>query len=248
MFFFAVVALLWAGTLVGGLLRKRRETHLAEETSTFKTLESAVLALLGLLVGFTFSMSVGRYDQRKTLEIAEANALTNVWLRTALLPPAERIAEQALMRQYVPFRLEFLDAGTSKVRIETSLARAGVLQRQMWQVASGYAGAHADPVTAQGLSELLSMVNLSESRTAAFENRIPVLAWCMLLFIALIASILVGVGIGSRSQLLRFVLPIVVAAALSLILDLDSPRSGLIRVHQHSMERVAGAIEHDARP
>lgn len=64
----------------------------------------------------------------------------------------------------------------------------------------------------------------------------------MLLFISFIASGLVGVGIGTRSQFLRLVLPIVVASALSLTLDLDSPRSGLIRVHQRSLDRVAETV------
>ena len=238
MFFFAVVLFLWSGTLLGGYLRRKRETRMAEETSTFKTLEGAVLALLGLLLGFTFSMAVGRYDQRKNLEIAEANTLTNVWLRTATLPQPERLAEQRLLREYVPVRLEFLNAGTVQPRIESSLQQASQLQRQIWQGASAYAATHVDPVTAQNLSEVTAMIDVTESRTAAFENRIPILAWCMLLFIGLVASMLVGVGIGSRSRLLRFVLPLVVASALSLILDLDSPRSGLIRVHQHSLERV----------
>ena len=73
MFFLGVVLLLWTGTTLGGFFRVRRQHVLADEVSTFKTLEGTVLALLGLLLGFTFSMGVSRYDQRKNLEIAEAN-------------------------------------------------------------------------------------------------------------------------------------------------------------------------------
>ncbi len=242
MFFLAVVALLWAGSLVGGLLRDRRKHVLADEVSTFKTLESAVLALLGLLLGFTFSMGVSRYDLRKNLEIAEANDISSAWLRTALLPEPVRSAEQSLLRQYVPARLDFLTAGTDRGRIDGSLARTSALQSQIWRVASSYASTQSNPVTAQYLGGLTDTFNITESRTAAFENRIPITAWGMLLFIGFAGSVLVGVGIGTRSQALRLVLPVVVAAALSLTLDLDSPRSGLIRVHQHSLERVAAQI------
>ncbi len=242
MFFLTVVVLLWLGTLVGGQLRKHRVQTLEQESSTFKTLESAVLALLGLLLGFTFSMGVGRYDQRKNLEIAEANYLANAWLRTATLPEPTRSTEQTLMRQYVPFRLQFLSAGTSEPRIEESLQAAAGLQAQMWHDAAAFASSRPDPVSAQYLVAITDLVDISESRTAAFENRIPILAWGMLLFISFIASGLVGVGIGTRSQFLRLVLPVVVASALSLTLDLDSPRSGLIRVHQHSLERVAATV------
>lgn len=248
MFFLFVVVLLWLGTLVGGHLRLRRQKVLSEETGTFKTLEGAVLALLGLLLGFTFSMGVNRYDQRKNLEIAEANDITNAWVRTATLPEPVRSTEQALMRQYVPVRLAFLTAGTSEPLINASLRMSASLQAQMWQVASIYVRAEPNPVSAQYLTSLTDLVDVTENRTAAFENRIPMIAWIMLLFIAFIGSLLVGVGIGTRSQLLRLILPIVVAAALSLTLDLDSPRSGLIRVHQHSLERVAGVIESGPTP
>ena len=242
MFFVTVVVLLWLGTLVGGQLRKHRQNTLSEESGTFKTLESAVLALLGLLLGFTFSMGVARYDLRKNLEIAESNDIANAWLLTATLPEPARSAEQTLMRQYVPFRLEFVFAGTSEPRINESLRSSATLQAQMWHVAANVANSRPDPISAQYLSSVAALVDITESRTAAFENRIPMLAWGMLLFISFIASGLVGVGIGTRSQLLRLVLPIVVASALSLTLDMDSPRSGLIRVHQRSLERVAATV------
>lgn len=242
MFFFGVILLLWAGTLLGGFLRKRRQKAFAEEGNTFKTLESAVLALLGLLLGFTFSMGVSRYDLRKNLEIAEANDVRNLWFRTETLPEPLRSTEQGLIRQYVPVRLNFLLDGTSLSRIEATLARTAALQKAMWRDAEPLAMTQRDPVTAQFLAALADSTGITESRTAAFENRIPITAWGMLLFIAFAASVLVGVGIGSRSQALRLILPVVVAAALSLTLDLDSPRSGLIHVHQHSLERVAAEI------
>lgn len=248
MFFIAVVILLWAGALLGGYLRIRRQHVLADEVSTFKTLESAVLALLGLLLGFTFSMGVSRYDLRKNLEIAEANDITNVWLGTAVLPEPLRSAEQNLLRQYAPVRLQFLGAGTSEARINASLTKGAALQSQMWRLASSYATGQSNPVTAQYLRGLTEMIDVTENRTAAFENRIPVAAWAMLLCIAFAGSVLVGVGIGSQSQALRLVLPVVVALALSLTLDLDSPRSGVIRVHQHSLERIAARIDNGPIP
>lgn len=242
MFFVAVVMFLWLGTLLGGVLRTRRQHVLADEVSTFKTLESAVLALLGLLLGFTFSMGVSRYDARKNLEITEANDISAAWVRTTTLPEPTRSAEQSLLRQYVPVRLSFVTAGTVTQRIDASLAGTAALQAQLWRTASAYSTGHPDPVSAQYLTTLIDMNGVTESRTAAFENRIPITAWGLLLFVSFAASALVGVGVGSRSQGLRLVLPVVVAAALSLTLDLDSPRSGLIRVHQHSMERVAETI------
>lgn len=248
MFFCAIVLLLWLGTLAGASLRTKRQNRLTEESSTFKTLEGAVLALLGLLLGFTFSMGVSRYDLRKNLEIAEANSVVTLWSRGDALPGPARDEMHGLLRAYVPVRIEFLSAGTIQERIDTSLQQTNVLQGKMGALLSSYAQAHNDAVTAQMLGAATELFAVAESRTAAFENRIPVAAWVMLLFIGFAASVLVGVGIGSRSQLLRLILPIVVASALSLTLDLDSPRSGLIRVHQRSLERVQARIETNEMP
>lgn len=248
MFFVAIVLLLWAGTLVGAALRKYRERTLDQESSSFKTLEGAVLALLGLLLGFTFSMGVSRYDQRKNLEIAEANDITTEWLRAEALPGPQRNALEDLLRQYLPVRLQFVTAGTDKGRIEQSLERSAVMQQRMAELVTGYAQGHADAATAQLLTSTAELSSIAESRTAAFENRIPILAWAMLLFIGFMASILVGVGMSSRAPVIRLILPIVVASALSLTLDLDSPRSGLIRVHQRSLERVQERLDAGLMP
>lgn len=248
MFFVLIVLLLWAGTLVGAWLRRYRERTLADESSSFKTLEGAVLALLGLLLGFTFSMGVSRYDQRKNLEIAEANDIASEWLRAAALPAPQRDALQDLLRQYLPIRLQFVTAGTDRVRIEQSLQHSAVMQQRMGELASSYAQQHTDAVAAQLLTSTAELANVTESRTAAFENRIPILAWAMLLFIGFMASILVGVGMSSRAPVVRLILPVVVAAALSLTLDLDSPRSGLIRVHQRSLERIQERLEAGLMP
>ena len=234
--------LLWLGTRLGSWLRTRRETTFADETATFKTLEGAVLALLGLLLGFTFAMGVSRCDKRKALELVEANAIGTTWLRTSLLQEPARSAEQALLRAYVPVRILFLKVGTSRPLIERSLGQTGALQTQMWHIAAVQGQTVRDPETALFLASLNEVIDATEKRTAAFENRIPLTAWLMLLFISFVASVLVGVGIKSRSRWLRLVLPIVVAAALSETLDLDSPRSGFIRIQQHSMERVAEQV------
>lgn len=240
-FFVLSLFVLCLGTLLGLRLQKQRARQ-NEEANSLKTIEGAVLALLGLLLGFTFSMSVSRYDQRRQLEVEEANAIGTTWLRTTLLLEPARSAEQTLLRQYVPARQGFFAAGTSRVEVDRSLARSGVLQAQMWKVASEAAQAERDPVTALFLASLNEAIDAAEKRTAAFENRIPVSAWIMLLFVGFSGSVLVGVGLQTRSRLLLLVLPVVVATALVEIRDLDSPRSGFIHVDQHSMERLAEEI------
>ncbi|SEB87002.1 hypothetical protein [Terriglobus roseus] len=237
-FFALVLCLLIAATFAGLWLRVRYQASVEREGTSLKTLEGAVLALLGLLLGFTFSMAVSRYDLRKQLEIAEANDLGTLWLRTSLLSDGGRVAEQGLLRRYVPIRISFLTDGTDERLLKQDQQQTGALQTEMWRVASAEANVRRDPETALFLSVLNDSIDDTEKRTAALENRIPSTAWAMLLFLGAVASLIVGTGLQAKSIVLRILLPVVLTAALALVYDLDSPRSGLIRVHQQSMERL----------
>ncbi|AFL86501.1 hypothetical protein Terro_0150 [Terriglobus roseus DSM 18391] len=242
LFFVFVLCLLVGATFAGLWIRRRHGDAIERESGSLKTLEGAVLALLGLLLGFTFSMAVSRYDHRKELEIAEANNLGTLWLRTSLLSESGREAERDLMRRYVPVRINFLAAGTSELLLSRDQQQTSALQAEMWRIASAEATMRRDPETALFFSALNDSIDVTEKRTAALEDRIPTTAWAMLLFLGSVASLIVGTSLQSRSIVLRVVLPVVLAAALALVYDLDSPRSGLIRVQQQSMERLLQGI------
>jgi hypothetical protein len=234
--------LLWLGLMIGSWIRVRRQEVIQTEKGLIKTLEGAVLTLFALLLGFMFSMAVGRYELRKQLILDEANAIGTTWLRTASMAEPARSQEQALLRQYVPVRIEFLASGSDEKRMLASLRQAAVLQARMWAIASSYASDHRDPITGLSIATLNQAIDLSESRTAAYENRIPLMAWVILLFIGFVATMVVGINVSSHSHVLRLVLPFVVGLALALTLDLDSPRYGLIVMTQPSMERVAQLV------
>jgi CDP-diglyceride synthetase len=241
-FLLLALLLLVSATFVGRLIRLLFREPVERERDSLKTLEGAILALLGLLLGFTFSMAVSRYDQRKQLEIAEANNLGTLWLRTSVLSDSARDAERSLMRRYLPVRMEFLEGGRSSERIARSLQQTGQLQTEMWRIASAEANTRRDPESALFLTALNDSIDVTESRTAALENHIPASAWGMLLLIGAVACVVFSAGLSARSMVLRGVLPLIMAASLALIYDLDSPRSGLIVVHQQSMERLQQQI------
>jgi len=100
-----------------------------------------------------------------------------------------------------------------------------------------------NPYKSLYLASLNDTIDLSEKRTAtSFEDRIPSAAWALLLFMAVTGSLLVGIGLSVPSRKLLIVVPLVMAATLTLILDIDSPRSGFVTVYQSSMTRVADQI------
>ncbi|HEY4011593.1 MAG TPA: hypothetical protein VGM11_15670 [Acidobacteriaceae bacterium] len=240
-FLFIAFAILWLGLWLGSWIM-HRVPQKDQEADLLKTVEGASLTLLALLLGFTFSMAVSRYELRKDLIISEANAIGTTWLRTAILPEPTRTEEQQLLRQYVPARIEFLASGNAADRMQASLVASNALEARLWAIASSYAADHRDALSALFLTTLNQAIDLSESRTAAFENRIPVMAWVMLLLLGFAAMAVVGVRVNSRSTGLRIALPLVIALVMAMTLDLDSPRYGVIRATQPSMERVAELV------
>lgn len=241
--FCAIAALLlWVGIWLGTRIRLWRSEVIEQEIKIVTVLESAVLTLFGLLMGFTFSMAVSRYDLRKELVVKEADAIGTTWLRSESLDEPTRTESQRLLRQYVQVRLEYITSGTDWEAQADSLKQAHELQARIWALASNYAMEHREAITALYLTTLNNSIDTAEERTAADENRIPGEAWWMLLIVGFVATVLVGMDVKSNSWVLRGMLPFVLAAALGLTMDLDSPRYGLIRIDQPSMERMAQEI------
>jgi len=238
-----VFLLLLAAGTIGAWIRSTRQTTVTEASDSFKTLEGAVLGLLSLLLGFSFAMAVSRYDARKQLELDEANAIGTTWLRTSALEEPIRTQSRGVLRQYVPIRLQFFTAGSDRGAVDASLSRAGTLQTKLWNLAMDPADGQPNPYKSLYLASLNDTIDLSEKRTAtSFEDRIPSAAWALLLFMAVTGSLLVGIGLSVPSRKLLIVVPLVMAATLTLILDIDSPRSGFVTVYQSSMTRVADQI------
>jgi hypothetical protein len=239
LFFVLSLVVLWLGILVGRWIRETRASVIESENKIITVLEGALLTLFGLLVGFMFSMAVSRYDTRKMLAVQEANAVETAWLRTAVLPDPVRAEEQDLLHQYVQQRLLYHAEFHEQEEVRVAEERAETLQLRLWAVASDYAADHRDPVSALYLQALNNAIDLAGERVAADANRIPGEAWWMLLFVGFVANAVMGTKIGPRRWMLQSILPVVLAATLAMTRDLDSPRSGFIRVTQVDMERVS---------
>src|SRR5258707_5461737 len=98
---------LWLSTRIGASLHKKRRVLEADEREDLSVVMSAALTLLGLIIGFSFSLAISRYDQRKNLEEAEANAIGTEYLRAEFLPPAEAANVRALLMNYLNQRVQF---------------------------------------------------------------------------------------------------------------------------------------------
>ena len=205
---------------------------------------SATLTLLGLIIAFTFSMAVGRYDQRKNLEEEEANAIGTEYVRADLLPAEDAARVRALLKDYLGQRVLFYTT-RDRERVRQIDARTAQLQKELWSavVHGVQATPQLPPVTlaAAGMNDVLNSQGYAQ---AAWWNRIPPAAWVLMLVIAVMGHLLVGYGVQNFTDERAFllVLPLVMSIAFFLIADIDAPRSGVIRVQPQNLMSLAESL------
>ncbi len=232
----------------GGFAKGRRAPSAEElcRTPIFELL-AGLLALLGLLLAFTFSMALTRFDARRALVLSEANAIGTLSLRTDLLREPERKQLQDAIRRYVEIRLELVRAEhVAPERFAAYVAEAEGLQGRMWAaaVAASREGPPS-PYVALVISALNDVIDLQESRVVAFRGRVPVAIYGLLLAVEIAALAAVGHGFGIVGRSDRFspaMLIVLVAAIVMVTMDLDHSGGGFIRVSQQAMEDLGRSV------
>jgi hypothetical protein len=234
--------LLWLAAWVGGRLNQRADAMPEDARADFSVVQGATLTLLGLIIGFSFSMAIGRYDQRKTYEEAEANAIGTEYARADLLPPAEAARVRELLRKYTDLRIEFYVTrhpdDLAKINAETAR-----IQNELWAAASRPAVAQPSPVTALAVGGMNDVLNSQGYTQAAWLNRIPGAAWILMFAIAIFCNGLLGYGSRKFAMKLLVILPLVVAVSFFLIADIDSPRRGIIRVRPQNLYSLRSSFQ-----
>jgi hypothetical protein len=240
--FAATFVLLWASARIGRLLRSQRRELPETIRSDYGTIVGATLTLLGLLIGFTFSMATTRYDTRKNLEEGEANAIGTEYVRVNLLPAADAGRLQAMLAQYTALRIRYY---TERDRAELGRIGAGVsrLQNQMWAATAAAAQQQPNPLSALAASGMNDVLNAQGYVQAAWWNRIPLAAWMLMLVIAILCNVLLGYGARGKEPVLSVIVPLAVSLSFLLVADIDSPRGGLIRVAPQNLQALEESLQ-----
>jgi hypothetical protein len=235
--------LLWLASWLGAALHRRRNLLTDEDLrSDFGVVEGASLTLLGLIIGFSFSMATGRYDLRKNYEEAEANAIGTEYVRTDLLPADDASRVKALLREYTAQRIRFY-ASQNWDNIDQIRSDTGKVQDQLWASVAQTANANPTPIRALVVSGMNDVLNSEGYTQGAWWNRLPVGAWALMFGIALLCNFLVGYGARKFAPRVFIVLPLLVSVSFFLIADIDSPRGGVIRVHPQNLERLQNGLK-----
>jgi hypothetical protein len=234
---------MWLSARIGLSFRKRQPNLEQGALQDLDVIVPAVLTLLGLIIGFSFSMAISRYDQRKTYEEAEANAIGTEYVRADLLPAAEAARVRALLKDYLDQRILFYRTRDEHALLQID-AQTTQLQTALWSTAIAPAATQQTAVFALVLSGMNDVLNSQGYTQAAWWNRIPPGAWILMAAIAICSNVLVGYSThGMGPGVFRLlVLPFVLCIALFAIADIDGPRRGLIRVHPQNLMSLVQSL------
>lgn len=228
--FVGMVLLLELGRRLGRCRRSRDEEG---ARAGLGAVEGAVFALMGLLVAFTFSGAAARFDARRQLIVEEANAIGTAWLRLDLLPPAAQPELRDLFRRCLDTRLAAYRQLPDLEAARAELNRANELQIEIWSRAVAACQQSPNPIQAQMIPALNQMFDIAASRTAASQIHPPTVIFIMLGLLALMSSLLAGYAMAggqSRSWIHVIGFALILAGTVYVILDLEFPRLGIIRV------------------
>ena len=234
---------MWLSVWIGVFLRKRYQDLDKDVNHDFELIMASTLTLLGLIIGFTFSMAINRYDQRKNYEEAEANAIGTEYVRADLLPVSDAARVRILLKDYLDQRILFYQTRHAG-DLQQINARTAKLQTELWSAVQVPASAQQTPVLALVLSGMNDVLNSQGYTQAAWWNRIPLGAWGLMVAVAISSCLLVGYTAHrpEHGHIRLVILPLILTIAFFLIADIDSPRHGAIRVLPQNLISLAQSL------
>lgn len=230
--FALILVLMEVGRRVG---RTRRNQDPDGSHVGLGAIDGAVFGLMGLLVAFTFQGAASRFDARRQLIGQETNAIGSAYLRIDLLPAADQPVLRDDFRNYLDARLSYyrnlpLDSATAKAELDKSIA----LQEKIWsESVAGCEKVNFSATTSLVLSSLSEMIDITTTRAVALEMHPPAVVFWGLGVLVIASALLAGYGLGeakTRSWLHMLIFSAILAMAVYVILDLEFPRVGLIRI------------------
>jgi hypothetical protein len=233
--------LLFAGMLIMlefgrrvGIWRRPKESD--SERGSLGTIESALFALFGLVVAFTFSGAASRFNEKRALIAEEANSIETAYLRLHLVSEKAQPELRELFRNYLDSRLETYrrlpDIDAAKIEMENSKR----LQKEIWTKSVSATATRESHVDAGKLllPALNNMIDIATVRTMALQNHPPGIIYILLFILGLICALLAGYRMAivqHRSWLHILSFALITVIVIYVIIDVEYPRAGLIRLH-----------------
>lgn len=209
------------------------------------TIPASILGVHALLLGFTFSMSIGRYEERRHHVVKEANAIGTAYLRSQTLPAPYDTQAQTLYKAYVENILRYGKMVYGHDDIDQVTNELATIQKQLWTQAQEITKTHRTPIESLYLVALNEVIDDHSERTESLRNRLPLTVLVLLLITLAMAMMSFGYVEGQRGRKNSFwlvTLSVLFAVVLTIIIDMDRPRRGWIQVSEKPMEELYESI------
>ena len=234
LFTFIILFIVFESGLFLGKHHRQITDH--DDRAPIGSIVAATLGLLAFLLAFTFGIAASKFDERRMLVVEEANAIGTTYLRAGYLPNPYQTEIRKLLKEYVAIRLDALKPG----KLAHGIKQSEELQDQLWQQATAIAQKNPDSVMAglfiKSLNEVIDLHTKRLSIGVYF--RLPVIIWGILYFVTILAIASVGYQIGlfhARYLGITLLLILTFSSVIVLIVDLDRPQEGFIKVNQQSL-------------
>lgn len=220
---------------IGWRIGRKRLLALGEDWQAgLGTLNGAVFGLMGLLVAFTFTGAATRFDARRSLVTEHVNAIGTAWLRLDLLAAPEREKARDGFRRYVDTQLEILGNSGNNDAVRAGMGRLSSIQQEIWEtLIQAVKSDKSLPLTQVVLPPVNEMLDLYTTRYMAARQHPPVAVFLMLGLLVLVSGLVAGFGMAKaarQSALHLFGFAALMALSVYLILDIEYPRLGIIRI------------------
>jgi hypothetical protein len=239
-----ILAIAFASLIFGGVLAcqrvgwrlGRRRLRIAGEDGQagLGALEGAIFGLMGLLIAFTFTGAATRFHERRNLITQHVNAIGTAWLRLDLLSDGDREQAQDGFRRYVDTQMEIVRAAGSDEQVAAGMVRLAAIQQEIWtKLVQSAKSDKSLPLAQLLLPPVNEVFDLSTSRLMASRQHPPPAIFVMLGLLVLLSGLFAGFSMAkakTQSPLHLFGFAIIMALSVYLILDIEYPRLGLIRI------------------
>ncbi|SFR40914.1 hypothetical protein [Litoreibacter janthinus] len=236
-----------AAMRLGRVVGKRGAGHHTDESkSQISAVQGSLLGMLALLLGFTFSLALSRFDDRSRAVVDEANAIGTVWLRTDLLSEQRRGEAKSLLSRYGLTRFEAGRVPASELERRDGLVLAAEeIFAKIWDIAGAEVQDVGGPAAVSFATSLNDMIDSLGARDAAIKRHVPE----PVLFLMFATFVLLGCILGYSSGLTSvkagfpiYAMMFLIVALVFVIIDLDRPRRGIISVDQDPLRVVSESM------
>lgn len=240
--FFLFLVTTLGGYQVGVYLSKKYPQQ--EDASGL--IPSTILGLLALILGFTLSMAVSRYDDRKRLVLKEANAIGTAYLRADLLREPYQSRTKETLKKYLDQRIQFYEVSSDLEKFDDVQKKSEELQQSMWKDVAKFSHTDDRSIVRLFIVALNDVIDISGERLFVNENHVPEIVYLIIIIIALIGLASVGYVQGVNTKHSRFgisLLALLFSVVIVLMQDLDRPTRGLIKVNQQSLYLLKSSLK-----